>query len=101
MEVKDLLLPHLEKEDTELYPALRKASETDQKLKANMDLFEEQIMVVSEVAEDFFKRYKLGCSGLEFIQDFGSFMIMLKDRMAREENILFAEYERLCSSEVH
>ena len=34
---------------------------------------------------------------MDFIQDFGTFFIMLKERMVKEENVLFPEHERLAA----
>jgi hypothetical protein len=95
MASKERLLAHLDLEDTRFYPALREAARNDRGLHNLLAQFDDDLREVSEVAHDFFERYTEGCTDLDFLQDFGTFFMMLKDRMAKEENVLFAEYERL------
>lgn len=95
MNSKELMLSHIDREDDEFYPALRRAAENNERLRNLLVQFEEEMKEVSEIAHDFFERYTDGCSDMDFIQDFGTFFIMLKERMAKEENVLFPEYENL------
>jgi hemerythrin-like domain-containing protein len=92
---RELLVKHMSNEDGEMYPTLRKAAETDEHIRKTLSFFEKDLTEVSEVANDFFTRYDKGCTDIDFIQDFGTFFVMFKERVAREENILFPEYERL------
>jgi hemerythrin-like domain-containing protein len=92
---EDMLLRHLASEDNEVYPALRRAAETDEHIRKTLSFFDKDLAEVSEVANDFFSRYDKGCTDIDFIQDFGTFFVMFKERMAREENVLFPEYDRL------
>jgi hypothetical protein len=93
MNSKELMLLHIDKEDVEFYPALRKAVENNERLRNLLVQFDEEMMEVFEVAYDFFERYAEGCSEMDFIHDFGILFIMPKERMAKEENVLFHEFE--------
>jgi hemerythrin-like domain-containing protein len=98
MHSKDTMLEHLDKEDEEFYPALRKAAENDDRLRQLLVQFDDDMKEVSEVAHDFFNRYSTGCTDIDFLQDFGMFFMMLKERMSKEENVLFPEYEKIRAS---
>jgi hypothetical protein len=74
---------------------LRKAAETDEHIRDMLSFFEKDLTDVTAVAQDFFSKYDEVCADIDFIQDFGLFFMMFKERVVREENILFLEYERL------
>ncbi|MDP2683024.1 MAG: hemerythrin domain-containing protein [Deltaproteobacteria bacterium] len=93
--VKDTLLAHLTKEDTKLYPVLRKASETDAVLKQTLDIFTRDMDEVSKAAMRFFDKYASGGQGTEFARDFGWLYATLQSRIRKEENTLYKAYERL------
>jgi len=90
---KDLLLQHLQKEDDELYPLLTKNGAS----KAIADTFSEEMKAISKVAIDFFTKYENAQSGLDFAQDFGAFLGALGSRIRKEENVLYSEYDRVCT----
>lgn len=95
MESKKALIAHLQREDTEIYPALRKAAESSEVLKSTLDHFAKDMDSISKAALDFFEKYKSGGSGLEFARDFGRLFSTLQMRIGREERILYAEYLKL------
>ncbi len=95
MSARDMLLSHLEGEDREFYPALRKAAEKDAQLVRALDVLEDDIKDVSRIAREFFARCCPEGGGLDFVREFGTFFIMFMERAAKEENVLFPEYERL------
>lgn len=92
------LLAHLSKEDAQLYPALRKAAERDEKLRRTLDVFAADMQEISKTALDFFQKYASGGSGLEFAKDFGKLVAALKQRIHKEENLLYVEYEKIGNS---
>lgn len=92
---KETLLTHLNKEDRDLYPVLRKAAENDKNLRGVIDLFAKDMEIVSKAALDFFNKYSVGRTGIEFAIDYGRFLGDLKIRMKKEEVILYPEYERI------
>ena len=90
------LLGHLKKEDDKLYPLLRKAAETNPSLETTLGLFAQEMVEVSAVVLKFFDKYAKGeTSGLEFARDFGRLSASLGSRIRKEENILYAEYDKL------
>lgn len=92
---KEALLGHLNKEDRDLYPALRKAAEKDKNLQGIIDLFAKDMEKVSKAALDFFNKYSVGSTGIEFAIDYGKFLGELRIRMKKEEVILYPEYDRI------
>ncbi|GMT50395.1 MAG: hypothetical protein IEMM0008_1934 [bacterium] len=95
LSVKDSLLTHLKEEDDDLYPPLHKEAEKDDKLKGMLNLFINEMEEISRLALKFFDKYAHGGIGLDFARDFGELVAGLRTRMRREENILYAAYEKL------
>ena len=92
---KNVLLAHLHREDTEFYPVLHKAAQTDEALKSTLDHFAKDMYVISKSALTFFEKYSSGGSGLEFARDFGRLFSTLQMRIGMEERILYVEYLKL------
>lgn len=95
MSVRGMLLDHLSAEDDLLYPALRAAAGDSEELKKVIDEFEADATEVSLRAREFFDRYDMECSDIGFIRDFALLMMMLMERIAREEEVLYYEFDRL------
>lgn len=93
MSVRRLLLDHLKAEDELLYPTLRDSAKGSERLRKLLEEFESSSREVSRRAMEFFDRYEMECSDIEFIREFALVMIMLMDRIAREEGELFQEFE--------
>ena len=98
METKKVLLMHLEKEDTILYPALQKVAEGDQSLKRFLDTFEEEMKKISQFCIEFFTKYAVGGGGIEFLRDFARLRSSLEERIQKEESILYEKYEELIAA---
>ena len=89
-------LEHLKKEDDKLYPALKKAAETDEKLKRELTVLKEDLQEISKFVLGFFEKYSKGAvSGLDFARDFGQLFAKLGSRIKKEENILYNAYDRM------
>ncbi len=93
--VKRGFIAHLKKEDDQLYPALKKAAESDIDLKQTLDIFAKDMGEISKNVLGFFKKYSGGGSGLEFARDFGKLYATLFQRMSKERNIIYAKYDEL------
>lgn len=91
---RERLLGHLRAEDEGFYPALRQAARTDAELARLLEVFDVEMADVSKAAELFFAKYKDSCESIEFTADFERLYAGLRARIAKEENILFAEYQR-------
>ncbi len=90
------LLGHLKKEDDKLYPVLKEAAKDDPSLQTTLDLFAKEMEEVSALVLRFFDKYsQSGASGMEFARDFGQLSARLGSRIRKEENILYAEYDKL------
>jgi hypothetical protein len=93
MSVKASLLAHLEVEDTQLYPALRKEAGYNKDLKNTLDLFAMDMENVSKIVREFFDKYSEEFSGDEFQKEFENLFAALIKRISNEEESLYEEYE--------
>ena len=96
---KTTLIAHLQREDQALYPALRKASESNESLQETLTLFAKDMERITTQVIHFFEQYAQGGSGMTFAQDFGVLSAMLQTRISREEGILYQEYNKLAEAE--
>ncbi|MDT8317125.1 MAG: hemerythrin domain-containing protein [bacterium] len=92
---KEALLAHLNLEDKELYPVLRKAAESDDAVRRTLDVFAKDMEEISKTALSFFAKYSEGGESLEFAKELGRLVGALKNRIGREEDVLYAQYEKL------
>lgn len=95
---KSGLLAHLAKEDSQLYPRLKKEAETNASLKITLDTYANEMNNISKAALDFFDKYASGGDGLEFAKDFGHLFAVLASRIRKEEAIIYAKYDELAQS---
>ena len=91
--VQTSLLAHLEMEDDQLYPILRKQAENNKDLKNTLDLFEMDMENVSTIVQEFFDKYSEEFSGEELPEDFENLFAALSKRISNEEAALYEEYE--------
>ncbi len=91
--VQTSLLAHLEMEDDQLYPTLRKQAENSKDLKNTLDLFEMDMENVSTIVREFFDKYSEEFSGEELQEDFEKLFTALSKRISNEEASLYEEYE--------
>ena len=92
------LLAHLEMEDDQLYPALRKEAEHSNSIKDTLELFAIDMENVSKTVREFFEKYSEGFSGVELdklSEDFENLFSALTKRICNEEESLYEEYETL------
>jgi len=95
-EIENLLLSHLEKEDSRLYPELTAHAENHIDLKEKLELFAQDMAMVSGMAIDFFEKYKnIENADVEFAKELGALIAALKTRINKEEAFLYAEYEKI------
>ena len=102
MSLEVSLLAHLEMEDDELYPTLRKEAEHYNSIKDTLDLFAIDMENVSKIVREFFEKYSEGLPGMEpekLSKDFENLLAALNKRICNEEESLYEEYETLDSSE--
>jgi len=92
---KEALLAHLSLEDTELYPVLRRAAEADNAVRHTLDVFAKDMEEISKTALSFFGKYSQGGDSLEFAKELGRLLGALKNRIGKEEGVLYALYDKL------
>ncbi len=93
LSAKAHLLKHLNKEDEQLYPVLRKKAEKNKQLEDALDLCVIDMENVSRVVQEFFDKYSRGVSGKELQKEFENLFVALDKRVRNEEDILYDEYE--------
>ncbi len=95
MSVKALLLTHLQKEDEQLYPVLRKEGENIKQLKIILDILAMDMENVTRVVIEFFDNYSGGVLGTELREEFENLSVALGKRIRNEENTLCEVYEKM------
>ena len=93
--IKDALLAHLQHEDDDFYPVLKKAAEKDKRLADTLEEFADDMSKISKAVLAFFDKYTSTSTGDEFSKDFAIIVSNLGERIAMEEKILFAAYENV------
>ncbi len=93
LSVKEHLLTHLNKEDEQLYPVLRKEADNNKLLKDVLYLCEIEMENVSRVVQEFFDEYSRGVLEKEPQREFENLCEALDKRISNEEVILYGEYE--------
>ena len=89
------LLAHLKLEDTLLYPTLFQAAEKSVELKHTLDFLAKDMAGVSKEVMSFFEQYHIGGTHHHTTQDIGKILFLLQTRIRREEDTLFAEFDKL------
>lgn len=93
---KTKLLEHLDKEDTKMYPVLFEKAKTDSALKRTLDLFAGDMEKITEFVLDFYEKYSSNNSNNNtFIKDVAYLIASLKNRIMKEEIIIYKAYEKL------
>ena len=91
---KETLLKHLKKEDEVLYPALNKEGQKNSQLKNYLDVFAKDMEKISALAIKFFEKYKDRISP-DFSDDFATISFELKQRIGKEERVLYKEFDKI------
>ena len=95
MSAKEYLLEHLNKENEQLYPVLKKEAKHNRNLKAELDIFAIDPEYVSRVVLEFFDKYSGGVIDKDFQINFESLIAALNARIRNEEEALYQEYEEI------
>ncbi|ULA68806.1 MAG: hypothetical protein LZF62_360210 [Nitrospira sp.] len=89
------LLAHFKLEDTLLYPVLFEAAEKNAELKYTLQFLEKDMAGVSKEVMNFFEQFHIGGTHHHTTQDLGNILFLLQTRIRREEDTLFAEFDKL------
>ncbi len=92
---KGYLLEHLNKENEQLYPVLKKEAEHNKNLQNELDIFALEPEYLSRVVLEFFDDYSGGAIDKDFQINFESLYAALNARIRNEEESLYQEYEEI------
>ncbi|MCB1308821.1 MAG: hemerythrin domain-containing protein [Leptospiraceae bacterium] len=98
-EVMEHLLAHLKLEDDELYLVLRQAAAKDPEIANTLEHFAKDLLGIADEARDFFDRYRSHGNPESFHTDFDVLFEKVKNRMHKEELVLFAMYAEIKETE--
>ncbi|OYD16222.1 hypothetical protein CH330_03435 [candidate division WOR-3 bacterium JGI_Cruoil_03_51_56] len=97
--VRELFRNYISSERARLYPALEKAAEQDKTLCAQIQRLDDDLKIVTDLAENFFKKYERGKPKLiEFATDHGALLTILKIRLKREEELIFPLFNKIAAT---
>jgi hypothetical protein len=92
---KESLMEHLNKENEQLYPVLRKEAENNKSLQNELDIFAIDPEYLTRVVLEFFDDYSGGAIDKDFQINFESLYAALNARIRNEEESLYEEYEKI------
>jgi hypothetical protein len=92
---KESLVEHLNKENEQLYPVLRKEAEHNKTLQNELDIFAIEPEYLTRVVLEFFDDYSGGAIDKDFQINFESLYAALNARIRNEEEALYEEYEKI------
>ncbi len=96
LSVRAHLLAHLQKEDEQLYPVLRKEAENNKQLESTLNLCAMNMENVSRVMLEFFdKCFRGEIPAKERQKEFENISVVLSKRIRNEEDILYEVYEKM------
>ncbi|MCD4812688.1 hemerythrin domain-containing protein [bacterium] len=93
--IKDALLAHLAHEDSDFYPDMKKAAQSNESIAQMIKEFEDDMKTITTAVLAFFDKYTSESSGDAFASDFGELVSNLKQRILMEEDVLFKAYDEL------
>ena len=92
---KATLLEHLDEEDEKIYPVLWNEAKQNKKLNELLEVFGENFESICRFVLVFFDRFDKNDLDESFFNYFGTLIQVLRNRMDKEENILYGEYEKI------
>lgn len=92
---KECLLKHLQKEDDLLYPRLVSYARNNSNLQTLLDVFASEMTEITNFAMDFFNLDLNTTERIVYIKKFGRLFALLKNRVQKEETLLYKELEKL------
>ena len=94
---KETLLNHLQLEDEKLYPKLSEYAKTNESFNKVLTNFTGEMEKITEFVLGFYSNYsdsgKINTE--QFLKDITTFIVTLKDRVAKEEMILYKTYNKI------
>ncbi len=98
-EFKEKLVAHIKKEDELLYPELERLAQENLELKLTLDMFRDEMVQISEELNNFLNHYPDVASienrKSDFIKDISKMIVLIKNRIIKEEVIIFKQYQKI------
>jgi len=94
-QTKFMLFDHVQKEDEELYPAMKKAAAREKELSKLINNFAMEMEEISSQVMAFLLKYPDKTASSSLKKEFEELMEKIEFRISREEETLFPEYEKL------
>jgi hypothetical protein len=91
-ETKRALVGHLDKEEKEFYPAIRKIAASDAAVAGKLTAMNAEMDVISKVALAFLDKYIAGGTDAAFASEFKDFRSALSGRIQKEEFALYSHF---------
>lgn len=91
-ETKRMLIGHLEKEEKEFYPAIRKIAASDAAVNEKLKTMNAEMEVISRIALAFLDKYLSGGAETTFPGEFKDFRSALSGRIQKEEFALYSHF---------
>ena len=95
LEVRSMLIAHLEKEEKHFYPVMRKEAENNENLRETLQIMGTEMEVISAKALSMIDGWLAGEGLVSFTNNFESFHSLLADRIRREEHSLYSKFIKL------
>ncbi len=94
---KKILLNHLQLEDDKLYPKLKEYAQINDTFNEVLTNFVKEMDKITEFVLAFYSKYsdKSKITEKSFLKDITKFIVTLKDRVAKEEAILYNTYNKI------
>lgn len=97
IEIKELLINHLQNEDKELYTELNKIGESNEEVKATIAMFTTDIQFATERFLIFISQLDNDADLTSLSDQYLDLVSLIDRRIDREEIILFKLYEKYCT----
>ncbi len=92
------LMEHIKKEDEYVYPELERLAKDDVGLRVTLDMFKDEMEQISEALHGFLSKYpdasSIDNNKDDFVKDLSRMIILLKNRIMKEEIIIFKQFQR-------
>lgn len=91
-ETKERLVIHLDKEEREFYPAMRKLAESSPSIESKLKIMNREMESIAAAAMRFLDEYIEGGTRANFGRDFAAFRRAISERIQREEFALYSHF---------
>jgi len=98
LECKELLVAHLNKENTRLYPEMRKCSHDNASTEKTVGDFTSEMESLTKDVVAFIANADKMTLGMDYARELGKIISIVKRRISREETLLYPLYEKLAKA---